>query len=136
AILIQRIMEALNIVRIKKGLPSIHFRIGVNSGTMLAGNMGAQSRMEYTVVGDAVNLASRLSSAAEGDEIIISEEMLNRGDLAKRIISEQHTTLRLRGKKEPVATYRITGIGEKEQKHIAKALAGILKMEPQLVHKA
>ncbi len=136
AILIQRIMEALNIVRIKKGLPSIHFRMGVNSGTMLAGNMGAQSRMEYTVVGDAVNLASRLSSAAEGDEIIISEEMLNRGDLAKRIISEQHTTLRLRGKKEPVATYRITGIGEKEQKHIAKALAGILKMEPQLVHKA
>ncbi|HLP43363.1 MAG TPA: adenylate/guanylate cyclase domain-containing protein, partial [Fibrobacteria bacterium] len=62
AVVIQRAIQALNQRREADGLVPVHFRIGINTGAMLAGNMGSPERMEYTVVGDAVNLASRLAS--------------------------------------------------------------------------
>jgi class 3 adenylate cyclase len=49
------------------------FHIGINSGPMLAGNIGAADRMEYTVMGKEVNVASRLSSAAKPGQILLSD---------------------------------------------------------------
>ena len=45
-----------------KGLPAIHIRLGLNSGPMIVGNMGTSTRMDYTMMGDHVNLAARLES--------------------------------------------------------------------------
>src|SRR5205823_7319962 len=47
------------------------FGVGVNTGPLVAGNMGSKNRMEYTVLGDTVNTASRLSGVAKDDEVII-----------------------------------------------------------------
>jgi adenylate cyclase len=108
--MILELVKAMNNERLNMELRTVEFRIGVNGGTVLAGNMGSAERMEYTVVGDTVNLASRLSHAGEPGEIIITDEMYQEFALEHHTQSEVHGTIRLRGKKEPVALYEIHGI--------------------------
>jgi adenylate cyclase len=108
-VMIRRLSEALNERRQRQGQPPVQFRIGVNSGEMLAGNMGSRERMEYTVVGDAVNLASRLSHAAGPGEIIVTEEVHAIIRL-RGLHSRKHGTIKLRGKSRPVTLYRILDV--------------------------
>ncbi len=114
AVLIQQQLRELNEQRSQQGLVTAEFRIGVNSGTMLAGNMGSKQRMEYTVVGDAVNLASRLSSVAPPGEIIITETMHDDQKLENHFTTQRADTIRLRGKSQPVLTYNVLGLKEGE----------------------
>lgn len=110
AILIQKLVKEYNLRRNNEGLATVQFRIGVNSGLMLAGNMGAPERFNYTVVGDAVNLASRLSSVAGPDQIMITDH-LNQTLQDKRLLhSRPHGTLHLRGKREAVTTCEVLDV--------------------------
>jgi adenylate cyclase len=63
----------LNMERQEQGLDPIRMGVGVNTGKLVAGYMGAKRRLEYTVIGDTVNTASRLCGLADGDQVIISE---------------------------------------------------------------
>ncbi|HEY9149069.1 MAG TPA: adenylate/guanylate cyclase domain-containing protein [Gammaproteobacteria bacterium] len=108
--MILELVRQMNQRRAKKGLTPVEFRIGANSGTMLAGNMGSTERMEYTVVGDAVNLASRLSHAGEPGQIIVTEEMLTAKELINRIVTTHRGKIKLRGKREPVSIFHIRDI--------------------------
>lgn len=127
AILIQRLVARLNVERAKAGKHTVDFRIGVNSGEMLAGNLGSQERMQYTVVGESVNLASRLHSVADKGQIIITEFLAHDPDLDQRIITERNQSIRLRGIADPVTTYLITGIKPGHSDLINSHVADILR---------
>ncbi|MEE2730739.1 MAG: adenylate/guanylate cyclase domain-containing protein [Pseudomonadota bacterium] len=110
AVLMNRLVRRLNKVRKEKGLFEVNLRIGINSGSMLAGLIGGANRMQYTVVGDAVNLASRLCSEAGSSQIIIEESMYNIITQTHTIRAESRKQIKVRGKSEPVAIYHVHDI--------------------------
>lgn len=110
AILVQRLTAQLNEKRRRQGLPEVQFRIGINCGTMLAGNLGSDERMEYTVVGDAVNLASRLCYLAQPGQVIMREELVKNLGIGTRVQAQTEQTLSIRGKTEPVTIYSVQDI--------------------------
>jgi adenylate cyclase len=125
--MIIELVQEMNNRRQGRGLTPVEFRIGVNSGTMLAGNMGSTERMEYTVVGDSVNLASRLSHAGEPGQAILTEELLRGKRLETRIATAHHGKIKLRGKKEPVSIYQIIDILDPFREAMREEIASIVK---------
>jgi adenylate cyclase len=87
------------------GRPEVQVGIGLNYGEAFAGYIGSESRLEFTVIGDTVNTASRLSSAAGPREILISEE-LRRVLVAPPELVEC-PPLDLKGKSQPFAVYKV-----------------------------
>lgn len=118
AVMIQRLARIANEKRRGRGLPPVEFRIGVNSGEMLAGNMGSYSRMEYTVVGDAVNLASRLSTSVGAGDIVITEQMHTMLNERYELDTRLHGTIALRGKSLPVRLYEVLDIDQEEREQM------------------
>ncbi len=87
--------------------PLLQARIGINSGNMIAGNIGGKHRFDYTVIGDSVNLAARLEGVNKmyGTSIIVSEET---HELAKeKIIVRELDYIRVKGKTKPVRVFEL-----------------------------
>ena len=124
--MILQMITVMNRQRIAKGEVAVEFRIGVNSGSMLAGNIGSADRMEYTVVGDAVNLASRLSHAGGPGQLILTGEMLGHPSLQDRIIFREHDIIKLRGKKEPAALFFVEDINDAFREEMMTEIRKIL----------
>ena len=86
------------------GLPRVKFGTGVNTGVCIVGNMGSESRMDYSVVGDAVNLGARLEAQTRQEDtpIIVSEySYLQCTDIPFSVLGE----VKVKGKEEPVKMY-------------------------------
>ncbi len=115
ALMIQALVEQLNHQRQQQGKFPVRFRIGINSGEMLAGNLGSSQRMQYTVVGDSVNLASRLHTAAEEGQIIITEALSREDSIRQRIQADFYKQVHLRGIEKPVSTYIVKHILDSKQ---------------------
>lgn len=126
AVMIQKLVSKLNEIRVDKGVATIHFRIGVNSGKMLAGNLGSTERMQYSVIGDTVNRAARLQTVAGVDQIIIDQELLSDPVFSQRLHTESHKKVQLRGIKKMVSTsvvYDVVGAcREKMDEQLSKIL--------------
>jgi len=100
-----RELDVLNARWRAEGRPELHIGIGINCGDAFAGNIGSERRLEYTVIGDTVNTASRLCSRALGGEIIISEDV--RRALAHPPSLDALEPLVLKNKSQPVPSFRV-----------------------------
>lgn len=93
-------------VRIKEKIGrEVSFGVGVHCGTAVVGNIGCETRMDYTAIGDTVNTASRLEGKALGGQVVISKTLYQ--DLADKVVAEPLGAVELKGKAEPLPVYSV-----------------------------
>jgi adenylate cyclase len=125
ALAMRREMENLNLLWVQRGLPACSTRIGIHTGSVVAGSLGSLDRQEYTVIGDNVNTASRLESFGKDSE----DPYLRDDDKCRILISgptqavldgafelHQVGTMSLKGKAEKVMIYAVLGESKPEPK--------------------
>lgn len=105
AIEMQWALRDLNREWESKGRKKLDVGIGVNTGPVITGNIGSSKRMDYTVIGDAVNLSSRLCSKARGGQILVSESTFNA--MGRGFASNKLEPIQVKGKVDPVVVYEI-----------------------------
>ncbi len=100
-------LARLNEELVDQGLPKINIGIGINTGPCLVGNMGSDQRFDYSVIGDAVNLASRLESSSKtlGKTLVISEN--TRCGIEHIFPFEFIDSITVKGKTEPIKVYTV-----------------------------
>src|SRR5207237_5396068 len=99
-LMMQRLVSDWNVKRAKLEMPPVKVRIGINSGPAVVGNVGTEKRVDYTVLGTSVNIASRLESGvAKPGQVVISKNTL------ERIIGSFHT--------EPLGEFALKGLQQK-----------------------
>lgn len=108
ALAMQDALGPLNARWRARGLPAVQIGIGLNSGPMSVGNMGSESRFDYTVLGDAVNLAARLEALTKeyGVDILVGEDTAAG---AKGFVFREMDHVRLKGKDRPARIFELCG---------------------------
>ena len=103
-------LTELNTDRERRGLSAIRHGIGIHFGPVIAGNIGTEDRLEYTVIGDTVNVARRIQDACKsvGEGQLISDAVQQRlpPDIAVSPLPERH----VKGRQAPVQIYVVNGL--------------------------
>lgn len=84
---------------------TLNFGIGINTGECVVGNIGAENRMDYTAIGDAVNLAARLESNAKAGQVLVSQSVYD--EVAGRLPLEHIGDITVKGKSQPITVYQL-----------------------------
>lgn len=113
-------------LRARNKIPNFQMRIGLNTGLVVVGNIGSDLHMEYLAIGDTVNLAARIQSAAEPGSVFITES--TRRLVANLFEFEDRGKIVVKGKVEPIQVYRIAG-----ERQGAVRLRGIAGLASPLV---
>lgn len=105
AVEIQLAIRHLNARRAELGVTTLTVGIGINSGPAVLGNMGSKNRMDYTVIGDVVNLSARLCAIAKPGQIIAPIELAHK--LKGNYPTTQLEPVWVKGRRKPVATFEV-----------------------------
>lgn len=119
---IQRYCHALNEARSAMGAKQIQIGIGLNSGDVIMGNIGSEDHMDYTVIGDTINVASRLCGAAQPGQIVVGKSVAAEIENLSRL--KKLEPLQLKGKDRPTEAYEVvevTGAMRREMRQIMDA---------------
>ncbi|MDJ0800932.1 MAG: GAF domain-containing protein [Calothrix sp. MO_167.B12] len=103
-------LEEFNARRHGENKPPIRIGIGINSDVVISGNIGSSKRMEFTAIGDGVNLGSRLESVSKqyGSDIVISDKTYQH--CQNNVWARELDYIRVKGRNEPVAIYELLGL--------------------------
>ena len=106
-LMLQRLVGEWNAEREKQSLPAVRIRVGINSGPAVVGNVGTEKRVDYTVLGSAVNIASRLESGvAKPGQLVISQNTLDR--IVGSFQTESLGEFALKGLQQKMPVYAVT----------------------------
>jgi PAS domain S-box-containing protein len=108
ALSIQEMVRSTKRKFFKDSASHLRVGIGINTGPLVAGNLGSMQRMDYSVIGDTVNLAARLESVAKGDEVIVSQMTYNQ--ITDRFWFEERPPVQVKGKEKPIRIYNVLGM--------------------------
>jgi adenylate cyclase len=108
---IQRLLIELNRDAAARCWPDLHVGIGINTGVVTAGNIGSLRRIDYTVIGDTVNIASRLASNAAAGQILISDSTAK--ELSSQFSLQVLPPLRVKGRTDPLDVFDVVWVEEK-----------------------
>ncbi|HEV8661390.1 MAG TPA: adenylate/guanylate cyclase domain-containing protein [Thermoanaerobaculia bacterium] len=120
-LMMQQLVGEWNAEREKQGLPKVLIRVGVNSGPAVVGNVGTEKRVDYTVLGSAVNIASRLESGvAKPGQLVISQNTLERivGSFQTQSLGE----FALKGLQQKMPVHVVLGAGESQGQYARDTL--------------
>jgi adenylate cyclase len=110
----QKRLEALRPKWIKEGRPPLSVRMGINTGIVIVGNMGGRDRFDYTVIGDSVNLASRLEGANKQYKSNIMISDFTYTHVKTKVTVRELDLIQVKGKTEPVKVYELLGTADME----------------------
>jgi adenylate cyclase len=103
----RQILEQVHLLNAQPGVTwPLSVSIGLSTGDVVAGHIGSERRLEYTVIGDAVNLASRLQAIAEPNQILADEETFKK---IKGLLTTTRRMARIKGKAKPIPVYELHG---------------------------
>ncbi|MCP4603200.1 MAG: adenylate/guanylate cyclase domain-containing protein, partial [Proteobacteria bacterium] len=109
ALAMQNSLWDLNEELVKEGYPSLEMGIGINTGSVIVGNIGSEMRMKYGIMGAAVNAAARIESNTIGGQVLIGEETC---ELVKALATvESPQTAMMKGLRKPLVSFPVTAIG-------------------------
>ena len=131
AVAMQLAMKQVNKRNQEMNLPILEMGIGINTGDVVAGNIGSQKRAEYTVIGSHVNLAARIESYTVGGQVFISEHTYQDANIDLRIDSELQ--VEAKGIKYPVNLYEVSGIGGEYQLFLPTEAESMVSLREELL---
>jgi len=108
ALEMQKAQKEVSIKFKKKFGITVDIGIGINTGEMVVGNIGCKQRTDYTVIGDSVNTAARICSAAKGGEVLITEKTY--AEVKKLVKVKELPAIKAKGKSKPIHIYNVTGL--------------------------
>jgi adenylate cyclase len=115
------------------GYPSLEMGIGINTGSVIVGNIGSEVRMKYGIVGDVVNRASRIESNSIGGQVLIGESTYNQ--VKERVVAMPAQHVMMKGLKKPLVFYSITALEKSDHKVVLEATPSVARLSIKLPFK-
>jgi adenylate cyclase len=119
AVEIQNYCRSLNEARAAFGEQQIHIGIGLNSGDVVMGNMGSEDHMDYTVIGDSINVAARLCGIAQPGQVLVSQSIAD--TIGDQVIWKNMAPVVVKGKNQPIGITEPVAIKDGSRQYMRKS---------------